>query len=457
MTAMLVFILPGLYPHLSENTATSVKRTLIYAFTIVIPSEEETGAIMNDALAQTNDPWFMTLFAGDALLPQARIEMERWLTRSSDRSAGYMINQGAITNGTSAAKNRRASSSPMPRGPVLWRTKYVMDGQNSQTSGFAAKDQLPFQKYVLIDKQLQLSTRYEWTEVDSEGILYDQRAAPAWMKQTEEWESLFPLLQAGAQASQAPIAVRPPLVTIGLCTYNDGAYLPWAVRSVLAQTSADWELIIYDDGSTDEDTANYRRNLPPDSRIKLVRQEANTGKWRALNQILNMAAAPWLLELDADDWLAPRALEFLLRGAEEEQQAAVIYANHVEWLERTNQQLVLQGVKAAPSSLSPGVLLNDASAVAPRMFNVSMLKQLRGWDHQAFYDGKLYEDIGQLMKLSSTHKLHHVPEALYHRRLRRSSMTHRHPGHYMLWKNSLLGKTHALENGHQSKGQNTHE
>lgn len=152
-----------------------------------------------------------------------------------------------------------------------------------------------------------------------------------------------------------------------------------------------------------------------------------------------------------------RALEFLLRGAAEEQQAAVIYANHVEWLERTNQQLVLQGVKAAPSSLSPGVLLNDASAVAPRMFNVSMLKQLRGWDHQAFYDGRLYEDIGQLMKLSSTYKLHHVPEALYHRRLRRSSMTHRHPGHYMLWKNSLLGKPHALENGHQSKGQNTHE
>ena len=62
---------------------------------------------------------------------------------------------------------------------------------------------------------------------------------------------------------------------------------------------------------------------------------------------------PWLLELDADDWLAPRALEFLLRGVEEEQQAAVIYANHVEWLERTNQQLVLQGVKAAPSSCLP--------------------------------------------------------------------------------------------------------
>ena len=69
------------------------------------------------------------------------------------------------------------------------------------------------------------------------------------MKEAEEWHALFPLLEAGAQVqSQPPDIDCPPLVTIALCTYNDGAYLPWAVRSVLAQTLGAWELVILDDG-----------------------------------------------------------------------------------------------------------------------------------------------------------------------------------------------------------------
>ena len=133
------------------------------------------------------------------------------------------------------------------------------------------------------------------------------------------------------------------------------------------------------------------------------------------------------MELDADDWLAPDALEILLREADSQQDTAVVYANHTEWLERANKQLVYQGVNAAPSSLSPSVLLNEAPAVAPHMFNVSILKQVDGWDPHTLFEGRLYEDIGQLMKLSGTHKLRHVAEALYHRRLRMTSLTHRHP------------------------------
>ncbi|MGG4106112.1 glycosyltransferase family 2 protein [Paenibacillus lautus] len=233
------------------------------------------------------------------------------------------------------------------------------------------------------------------------------------MKETEEWQAVLPLLQAGSQEqSQPPVVSCPPLVTIALCTYNDGSYLPWAVRSVLAQTFGGWELVILDDGSTDAETAHYLMRVPQDNRIKLIRQENNTGKSRALNRILNLAKAPWLLELDADDWLAPDALEILMREAGGQQNTAVVYANHMEWLERANKQLVYQGVKVAPSSLSPYVLLQNAPAVAPRMFNVSILKQVDGWDHHTLFEGRLYEDIGQLMKLSNTHKLYHVPEAL---------------------------------------------
>lgn len=138
------------------------------------------------------------------------------------------------------------------------------------------------------------------------------------------------------------------------------------------------------------------------------------------------------------------------------QNAAVIYGDHMEWLERSNKELVYQGVKAAPFPLSSLLLLNDAPAVAPRMFNVSIIKQQKGWDHNTLYEGRLYEDIGLLFKLSKTRKLHHVPEALYHRRLRKASMTHRYPHRYPAWKSSLIDKLNESELANHSEGQNAH-
>lgn len=435
---MLVFILPGTHPQLSENTVSSVERALPCARPIVIQSEGQTALIMNEALSVEMHPWFMTLYAGDDVQPQANVELERWLRACSVRSAGFILNPVHMIGPSPASSSRSVSPPIIPRGPVIWRTQAVM---NDVQKGFATRDQLPFQKYVLIEKQLQLSVQYEWSEIDWKAVACHPRPAPGWTRETEEWTALSPLLHAAVQAnSQSEKDRDSPLVTIALCTYNDGEYLIWAVRSVLAQNCKDWELVILDDGSTAEDTVACLQRVPGDPRIKIVRQQENLGKAHALNKILNMSHARWLLELDADDWLSPNALDILLREADEVQNADVIYGNHVEWLERANQQLVYQRVHPAPPSLSFDGLLNDAPAIAPRMFNVSSLKQLKGWREDVLFEGRLYEDIDLLSRLSINHKLHHVPEALYHRRLRSSSMTHRHPLHYALWKNSITDR-----------------
>lgn len=430
---MLVFILPGLYPHLSENTASTVQRVFSYAQPIEIPSEEEAAAIMNETLAREMGPWFMTLYAGDSLQPHAEKEIERWVETYNDRSAGYIMNPVSNTDPPAAAKHRLIPSFRFPRGPLLWRTKIVMSGE---TPGFKTREQLPFQKYVLIDKQYELSTRYEWTEVDSDGVLYPQRAAPAWMKESEEWNALSPLLHAAASVQYIDERQHSPIVTIALCTYNDGEYLPWAIRSVLSQTVTAWELIIVDDHSNDN-TSSILAKLPVDSRIIKVRQEQNLGKAHALNRALQMARGSWFLELDADDWMSPDCLEVLLHEACREQNVGVFYANHVEWLERMNKQLLYQGIRTGPSHFSSRRLLAEAVAVAPRMFNVSVLKQIGGWNTLVLFEGRLYEDIEMLSKVSCFHPVHHVPQPLYHRRLRSSSMTHRHLNYYEKWKNSM--------------------
>ena len=91
-----------------------------------------------------------------------------------------------------------------------------------------------------------------------------------------------------------------PEVSIVLPTYNRADVLPRAIDSVLAQTFTDWELIIVDDGSTDDTASVVERGDP---RIRFVRQ-ANGGCYVARNHGLRVSTGKWITFLDSDDeWL----------------------------------------------------------------------------------------------------------------------------------------------------------
>jgi teichuronic acid biosynthesis glycosyltransferase TuaG len=84
--------------------------------------------------------------------------------------------------------------------------------------------------------------------------------------------------------------------------YNAGAYLHDALQSVIIQTFKDWELIIVDDGSTD-DTAEIAKSYTSNSAVKYVWQ-SNGKQGKARNLGVNMAKGNWIAFLDADDeWM----------------------------------------------------------------------------------------------------------------------------------------------------------
>jgi len=97
-----------------------------------------------------------------------------------------------------------------------------------------------------------------------------------------------------------------PLFSIIVPVLNAGEYLDRAVASVRAQTFADFELILVDDGSTDD--AVDRAASIPDSRLCLIRQ-SNQGAPAALNRGVAAASGEYIALLDADDFWAPDKLE----------------------------------------------------------------------------------------------------------------------------------------------------
>ena len=96
-----------------------------------------------------------------------------------------------------------------------------------------------------------------------------------------------------------------PLVTVIIPAYNAGRTISAALQSVVAQTFRDYEIIVVDDGSTD-DTARHVADFG--ARVTYVRQP-NGGPGRARNEAVGRATGKYIAFLDADDVWLPRKLE----------------------------------------------------------------------------------------------------------------------------------------------------
>ena len=95
-------------------------------------------------------------------------------------------------------------------------------------------------------------------------------------------------------------------ISVILPVYNSQDYITKSIESVLSQTFADFELIIVNDGSTDN-TPDIINEFE-DNRIRVLNQ-SNQGPGAARNRALEIAEGRYIMFLDSDDWLCPDALE----------------------------------------------------------------------------------------------------------------------------------------------------
>ncbi len=99
-----------------------------------------------------------------------------------------------------------------------------------------------------------------------------------------------------------------PRVSVVIPLYNAAAFIAEAVDGVRKQTYSDWELIVVDDGSTDDSVAVTQRvTADLAGRFTLVRK-ANGGEPSARNAGIAMARGEWIANTDADDWWEPTKL-----------------------------------------------------------------------------------------------------------------------------------------------------
>lgn len=124
-----------------------------------------------------------------------------------------------------------------------------------------------------------------------------------------------------------------PKVSVCLPTYNYAAFVGRAIESVLAQTYEDFELLVYDDASTDGTKAVVERYLG-DERVRFVGHDHNQGLFANFNLSAQAARGRFVKYLCADDWLDGRFLEDTVPLLECD--PALVLATTANWLVDTD-------------------------------------------------------------------------------------------------------------------------
>ena len=133
----------------------------------------------------------------------------------------------------------------------------------------------------------------------------------------------------------APIATgRSPCVSVIIIFLNPGRYLSEAIDSVVGQTFSDWELILVDDGSSDQSTEvalRWARLRPSQIRYVDHPDHANRGMSESRNRGIREARGRYVAFLDADDVYLPQRLAAHVAVLERQPCVAMVQSDQVYW------------------------------------------------------------------------------------------------------------------------------
>ena len=118
-----------------------------------------------------------------------------------------------------------------------------------------------------------------------------------------------------------------PLFSILVANYNNGCYLMEAIESVYAQTYKDWEIIIVDDGSTDNSRELYQ-TLAEDPRIHVFYNEKNMGCAFTKHQLMLHANGEYCGYLDPDDVILPNAIKVTMAALTASPETVLSFSRH---------------------------------------------------------------------------------------------------------------------------------
>lgn len=216
------------------------------------------------------------------------------------------------------------------------------------------------------------------------------------------------------------IETSSPLVTVAMSAYNDEKYIKLAIESILEQSYKKFELLITDDGSSDN-TYEIARSLTfKDDRIQLFKH-SNRGKAATLNFMLSKAKGKYLVIQDSDDTSSTDRLEQLVKAFEERPSLAMLLSGH---------SLILSDNVVAPKSkaLNAQQCKKYINALQLPAHDPTMMVKTEVAKSYLFNpDLKIGQGVDFIFRVAEKHPINVIEECLYNYRVRIDSATKKDP------------------------------
>ena len=198
------------------------------------------------------------------------------------------------------------------------------------------------------------------------------------------------------------------LISLVITAYNREQFLGAAIESVLAQTEPHFELLVWDDGSTDRTLEIARAYASRDARVQVI-AAPHQGRVRSLQGACAIAQGAYLGWVDSDDRLAPEALEATVAVLNAQPTVGMVYTDY--W-EMDAADRVLGYGQRCRIPYSPERLLLDFMTFHFRLLRRSVFEAVGGIDGSLDY----VEDYDLCLRLSEVTAVRHVDQPLYYYR-----------------------------------------
>lgn len=222
-------------------------------------------------------------------------------------------------------------------------------------------------------------------------------------------------------SSPVPISSVPTL-SVMISNFNMEKFLSIAIQSCITQIVPFDQIVIVDDGSTDNSSKLLEKwKAHPNIQCFF---KLNEGKAKALNYILPFITTDFVLELDSDDWLDPDAVLLIKNKLGTlPPNIVVLYGNWRYWNQNPIGEIEFSKIRQGKTINNREELLTYPFPLGPRIYRTSALMEGEGFPIIDFEEGRLYEDVSVLVQLFKKHKFLYENFTIYNVRKHDNSIT----------------------------------
>lgn len=204
------------------------------------------------------------------------------------------------------------------------------------------------------------------------------------------------------------------MISVVMSTYNEEKYIEEALNSILNQTIQDFELIIFDDCSTDGTVKKICSFV--DERIRLICNEVNCGLTKNLNKGLKIANGRFIARMDGDDISQLTRFEKQIKFMEEHPEVYLISC-HTQNFGESN---LVNRIKGNSDELQCRMLIRPVFAHPGFMMRRELIEEGFLYD-ESFWTAQDYEFA---VRVAQKHKVGMVPETLLYYRVHNKQISH---------------------------------